>query len=298
MTILYRTVLVFTIVLLVLNPLGAEVLYLKNGNLLIGKIIAQSRSDVVILTDSGRRITQEKTGIRKIAYSLSDEDEEKIKNQQMIEEIKQKREQLEKRLKEQGDERKEIEDELAELADQEAEFFEGELAYLIKQKHKEIIMESAMVPGLGQYSKDEYWKTGLAGGLFLGGLGAAYYANSQFETAKADYEQQNLNYLLFAYSAHSLPLSLYYYSQISQQRSTMTTSSSTLAIAGGIVMAVYLLSLSDAWVFKPDPDPEWQGEGEAEIGIHQEEVIDFSRSRWDMYRNERQLISFGWSTGF
>ncbi len=188
-----------TALLLVLWPDGpalrAEVIYLKNGQVIAGKVIGQSRTTMRIQTPTGVRTIQ-KTSIRRVSYSAAEE--QRIIRQQT--EARRQREEAEAAPQAEQDRAAREE---AERLDAEANADAGEESTGAPDDITPggYVLRSAVVPGWGHLAMGKTW-TGVAY-MGLGGLAFLNMVTSRSAALAA--ESQNADDVLFNFALSFAP---------------------------------------------------------------------------------------------
>jgi hypothetical protein len=183
---------IFSVLFFSLAALQADIIYLRSGQTLSGKIVAVSPAAIVIETPNGRQ-TLAKGAVRRIVYGVTEDPDKKKKEEEQrkkLEEQRKKQEELQKELqKQREDELKRRQDEL-DRQKQEA------LSKPQRRPEPEIsgsasmegaIWRSALLPGWGQFYQGRSLEGSVYLASFLAVAGAAGYAGSQYSAHRSAY---------------------------------------------------------------------------------------------------------------
>ena len=143
------------------NQLSAEVIYLKNGDVIAGTVVGQTRTTMKVRTDSGVRTIQKAT-IRRVSYDAVEE--QRVRRRQAEAER-----QRQKRAAEEAA-RKAAEQEAQQQAEEQTTASETDAEAISPGGY---VLRSAVLPGWGHLAMDKTW-TGVAymglGALALGNV--------------------------------------------------------------------------------------------------------------------------------
>lgn len=170
--------------------LSADALSLRNGEVIQGTIVQQTRTDITINTN-GRVRTVPKTDVLRIIFGSADEE---LRRQEAIRRAEAERREAARRKEEEEARR--------------ARDAKG-----IPWSH---VWRSAVVPGWGAYRADERGAAYAAAGGFGGMLILAYKFKGDALSAKADYDRTSVNSKLILMNGGSLLLPLMADSQAKQ----------------------------------------------------------------------------------
>lgn len=248
----------FSIVLLLSTaPASAETLYLENGQVLRGIVVGQDRETVRFRTSNGL-LTIPKTQIRRMTFDRydpgdteaekearrkSEEERRKIVDE-LNRELDRRREGLEKKIEEEDDRKQE-----------ERAFFQNEFLQEKERRKKEGFQRSLILPGWGQYHKNQPDRGKIYMGSFLTLLGTVLLADYVYKQSYAGYSKENNNYALFLYQRHNPIFAYSYYKKAVAERDRANQSA---AIRTGALLGlglVYVISAADARY--TDPELDW-----------------------------------------
>ncbi len=241
------------VLFLVHSSLQAEIIYLKTGERFVGTISGQDSDHITIVTEK-RRIRTKKSNVARISFNTTDEQEEIIKVEGKVQDMREWQRQLDRvlamRRKEQGLKAKQQET----RQEEEKGFFQDELLEIKKIKQKEAAQKSTLAPGWGQFAKGH----DIRGWLIMGGhvlaAAGAYYSLKTYTKYSDRYNQGNMNYYYIYYWRHNLALSYWQYSASVQQRRTMENSIAQADILLAAILLFYGLNIADAYWSDPSTD--------------------------------------------
>ena len=187
------------------SQLFADIVYLKNGKKIEGKIVNQSRTQIQIDVN-GKLELIDKQNINKIEF-------ENLKERKKREELK--RQQEEERKKQEELKRKQE----------------------IKPPNKEsVYLKTVVLPGWGEYSINNYYRSAIWGGLFWISLGATISEINKLKTFQKEYN--NLNNL---YQVSPPDYEFYFISQINNKKSLAKSSYNKANGLAILTILVYFL---------------------------------------------------------
>ncbi len=263
---------VFTLLFLVANPLFAEIIYLRNGGNMVGRIITQG-SDFISLSSSGKSMRVWKKDIRLIRFAASDLEEDEIRLKNDMDQMQDWQKQLDRVLEKRRTEDEATEENQKTRVEEEKTFFSDELLELKKRKKRGGFIRSLIFPGWGQAYKGENWKAYSFISFTLLSAGYSYYNFKQYNKLSDSYNQANMNYLFLAYWQHNLALGYYLYDESVGYRNQMATNIKQGNIFIGTVAVVYLISALDAY---------WS---DVDLGLENEFVSSHTKSsgsQWEV----------------
>jgi flagellar biosynthesis GTPase FlhF len=243
------------------SQLFADIVYLKNGKKIEGKIVNQSRTQIQI-DINGKLELIDKQNINKIEFENLEErkKQEELKRQQEEERKKQeelKRQQEEERkkqeeLKRQQEEERKKQEELKrqqeeerkkqeELKRQQEEERKKQEELKRKQEIKppnteSVYLKTVVLPGWGEYSINNYYRSAIWGGLFWISLGATISEINKLKTFQKAYN--NLNNL---YQVSPPDYEFYFISQINNKKSLAKSSYNKANGLATLTILVYFL---------------------------------------------------------
>ncbi len=240
------------------SGLQAEVVYLKNGDVILGRVTGQSKEMVTVATADGIQNIP-KSRIQRISFNRQEEADflSKMDETEKIKAIEEKNKQLLEIMARQAEVRnqsyKSDDENREKRTEEEKSFFSSEIAYLRKKKKEEIVLKSNLIPGLGQISRGDSIRGAVYMSIFGTSLAGAWYAAEEYAKAKQEYNQSNLAYILVFQNYYSLPLLMsMYYQNAAESRSNMDASIGlSVALAAG-AMGVYLINQADARFIEPE----------------------------------------------
>jgi sRNA-binding regulator protein Hfq len=194
------------------SQLFADIVYLKNGKKIEGKIVNQSRTQIQIDVN-GKLELIDKQNINKIEFENLEErkKQEELKRQQ--EEERKKQEELKRQ---QEEERKKQE---------------------IKPPNTEFVyLKTVVLPGWGEYSINNYYRSAIWGGLFWISLGATISEINKLKTFQKEYN--NLNNI---YQVSPPDYEFYFISQINNKKSLAKSSYNKANGLAILTILVYFL---------------------------------------------------------
>ncbi|MCX7809820.1 MAG: hypothetical protein N2247_02820 [Leptospiraceae bacterium] len=187
------------------SQLFADIVYLKNGKKIEGKIVNQSRTQIQIEIN-GKLELIDKQNINKIEFENLEErkKQEELKRQQ--EEERKKQEELKRKQE-------------------------------IKPPNTEFVyLKTAVLPGWGEYSINNYYRSAIWGGLFWISLGATISEINKLKTFQKEYN--NLNNL---YQVSPPDYEFYFISQINNKKSLAKSSYNKANGLAILTILVYFL---------------------------------------------------------
>lgn len=231
---------------LIATPLLADIIYLKNGEAVIGRISGQRMDSVIVRTSTGARTIQ-KRSIRKISFNTSRQEEQQLKNQQIMEDMIDWQRNLDRILKERRSVQEKKEEEKQERREEERAFFRDETLVLKERTRRNALYRSLVFPGWGQFHKDQDWKGYSFIAATLGAAGAAGYAREAYSTESSNYNASNLQYMAFFYWRHDILFAYPYISASMDSRDSMMSNSELLDGALIFVAVLYGINVIDAY---------------------------------------------------
>lgn len=261
------TVILIAFALFLPASIKADTVRMKNGQVLTGQIVAQTRTSVTIRTSGGMRVVQ-KAQIASIQYGAVESPEEKrrkeLERQRKIEEARKERERIEREKREQeeaekaakeAEEQRKREQEL-ERKRQEEERIRQELAN--RPTTWGATWRSMILPGWGQHYRGDTtqgWVT--MGAYSLLGLAALYNENelkvaqSKFEMEWEDFSSVYFASILISFNA---PVDLIFISRYSGIESDPNYQKAQAAqgrrpVLIGTVAAIWAYTLFDSLYF-------------------------------------------------
>jgi flagellar biosynthesis GTPase FlhF len=208
------------------SQLFADIVYLKNGKKIEGKIVNQSRTQIQIDVN-GKLELIDKQNINKIEFENLEErkKQEELKRQQEEERKKQEE------LKRQQEEERKKQEELKRQQEEERKKQE------IKPPNTEFVyLKTAVLPGWGEYSINNYYRSAIWGGLFWISLGATISEINKLKTFQKEYN--NLNNL---YQVSPPDYEFYFISQINNKKSLAKSSYNKANGLATLTILVYFL---------------------------------------------------------
>jgi hypothetical protein len=249
-----KLVFLHILILYTSQTLFAENILLKNGRNVKAKVIEQSVQGITIRKEDGSTETIQKSQILKVIYhEASAEELEKIRRveQQKIDEQHKLEEQRkladEQRLEEQRKlEEQKKDEELKKTALTEKKKI---LPQVPKDsgKHFSYLWRSALVPGWGQYNKNQKIKSSF---FFFGTIIAAatlFTYDSKYHSAQSNLKSQES---IFLFSTGGVP-DLILYNQIQNSRQELDSNGKIAQNASIALLTIYLFNLADAYFWKP-----------------------------------------------
>lgn len=237
--------------------LSAETLYMEDGSVLRGVVVGQDRETVSLRTRGGL-MTVSKSKIRRMVfdrYSPDDpEAEEEARRQSEAERrriVQELNRELERRRS--GLETKKTEEEVRKR--EEKEFFENEFLQEKERQKREGFRRSLLLPGWGQYYKNQPDRGKIYMGSFLTLLGTALVADYIYRQAATSYTSSNNTYALFLYQRHN---PVFAFSHYQKARADRDLANQTARIQQAALLGlglVYVISAVDARY--TDPDLNW-----------------------------------------
>jgi len=208
------------------SQLFADIVYLKNGKKIEGKIVNQSRTQIQIDVN-GKLELIDKQNINKIEFENLEErkKQEELKRQQEEERKKQEE------LKRQQEEERKKQEELKRQQEEERKKQE------IKPPNTEFVyLKTVVLPGWGEYSINNYYRSAIWGGLFWISLGATISEINKLKTFQKEYN--NLNNL---YQVSPPDYEFYFISQINNKKSLAKSSYNKANGLAILTILVYFL---------------------------------------------------------
>jgi hypothetical protein len=241
--------------LLMTSGLRAEIIYLKNGKSINGKVIGQNADSISFMTEDGK-ITILKKDIQRVFYASSMGQEERVRVDNLLERMGGLDRSIAPTLEKRREDEKQKQDEISRRAEEEALFFRDELEEIKKRKKRVAARKSAFLPGWGQFYKgDSIRGWGIVGtGLFS--VVGIYYGSQMYGKYKTGYDANNQIFLLGLAKFHSIPLAVWHYQNATNERAKMETNISSAVTFGAILAGLYFLNVGDAYLFDPDLDEE------------------------------------------
>jgi len=201
------------------SQLFADIVYLKNGKKIEGKIVNQSRTQIQIDVN-GKLELIDKQNINKIEFKNLEErkKQEELKRQQEEERKKQEE------LKRQQEEERKKQEELKRKQE-------------IKPPNTEsVYLKTVVLPGWGEYSINNYYRSAIWGGLFWISLGATISEINKLKTFQKEYN--NLNNL---YQVSPPDYEFYFIGQILNKKSLAKSSYNKANGLAILTILVYFL---------------------------------------------------------
>lgn len=262
------------------SSIFSETILLKNGGNIKGKVKGQNAQNLIVETPDGKSQEISKSKVLKVVYKeVSDadlnnirrEEEAKAKNQLEVEkkkssELEKKIQELEKKLAGQSTsqesekeiaEKKRLEEEKKKAEDkkreeekrlQEAKRQEDEREsnkFPEQYNRASYLWRSAILPGWGQWKKDEKIKSSLFFfGMILSG-GAAYKYDSDFDRAQSSLTKRESFSLLLPAGE----LKFFVYQGIQKDRSDSVKASNNTFKASLFLGVLYMINLIDAYFY-------------------------------------------------
>lgn len=254
-----RTIFFHLCIVLLLStaPASAETLYLENGQVLRGIVVGQDRETVRFRTSNGL-LTIPKTQIRRMTfdrYDPGDTEAEKEARRKSEEERRKIVEELNRELDRRRDGLEKKTEEEDGRKQEERAFFQNEFLQEKERRKREGFQRSLILPGWGQYHKNQPDRGKIYMGSFLTLLGAALLADYVYKQSYAGYSRENNNYALLFYQRHNPIFAFPYYKKAIAERNKANQSA---AIRTGALIGlgvVYVISATDARY--TDPELDW-----------------------------------------
>jgi hypothetical protein len=201
------------------SQLFADIVYLKNGKKIEGKIVNQSGTKIQIDVN-GKLELIDKQNINKIEF----ENLEELKKQEELKRQQEEERKKQEELKHQQEEERKKQEELKRK--QEIKPLNTEFVYL----------KTAVLPGWGEYSINNYYRSAIWGGLFWISLGATISEINKLKTFQKEYN--NLNNL---YQVSPPDYEFYFISQINNKKSLAKSSYNKANGLATLTTLVYFL---------------------------------------------------------
>jgi hypothetical protein len=131
--------------------------------------------------------------------------------------------------------------------------YEGEPIVVRAQKDKtaEALWRSALLPGWGQYHKEEPYKAFGFGIVTLGLVGGFVSSYANYQSSRSAYLGAGSTAQLVSFgTADSSTLGFLSYMNAQSARSQVESASGTVSLTGGLLLGVYLLNLLDAGTYR------------------------------------------------
>jgi flagellar biosynthesis GTPase FlhF len=222
------------------SQLFADIVYLKNGKKIEGKIVNQSKTQIQIDVN-GKLELIDKQNINKIEFENLDErkKQEELKRQQ--EEERKKQEELKRQQEEERKKQEELKRQQEELKRQQEEERKKQEELKRKQEIKppnteSVYLKTVVLPGWGEYSINNYYRSAIWGGLFWISLGATISEINKLKTLQKEYN--NLNNL---YQVSPPDYEFYFISQITNKKSLAKSSYNKANGLAILTILVYFL---------------------------------------------------------
>ncbi len=271
------------------GPVMGEIIYMTNGNAIVGRIISQS-PDYITARENGKSFRLKKREILRISFATTENEENVIRLKNDIDEMLDWQKELDRVLEMRRKEELAKEEERNIRSEQEVGFFTDELLELKRRKKRGAFYRSLAFPGWGQDFKDQNWKAISLVSLAIFSAAFAKYSLTEYGKLSDSYNESNVSYIYFLYWRHNLALGYYTYSNSVELRNSMSNNVRTGNIFIGSVAIIYLISLIDAYYSDVDMGLENEfvsqkkepGEGHWDIAVSRQPVAKGSNGEQDI----------------
>ncbi len=266
-------ILVITFFALIMTPVSgviyAEIIYLKNGEIEVGKIVGQS-PDYILIQKNGIQSRVNKKDVRQINFQSTPEDEENAKNQKDIDAMLEWQGLLNVLLEQRREEHANKEKEWVDRGQEEADFFTDEIKELKKRKREGALRRSLLLPGWGQFYKDQDWKAYSVIGMSILAAGISYYSYNQYASLSNEYNDSTMQFAALFYLKHNFLISYINYKSATARREEMINNSRNGKILLGTVGIIYLINVVDSY---------WT---DVDLNIENEFALGENSGRWTL----------------
>ena len=225
----------------------SENILLKNGQTLKGKITDQNSINIFIKREDGSILIISKTQILKVIYhDASTEEMEKIRlaeQQKLMDKRKQEEE------KHKLDQKVEILGEQNKGSQTKGILYDYKIPskFLENSDNKySYLWRSALIPGWGQYYKNQKTNSAFFFLSFLVSAGALFNYDSKYHSTKSDLNSQES---YFPFSTGGIT-DLFFYNEIQNTRQELHTNGRIASNLSVVMLTIYLLNLFDAYNWK------------------------------------------------
>jgi hypothetical protein len=131
--------------------------------------------------------------------------------------------------------------------------YEGSPIVVRGQRDKTLgaLWRSTLLPGWGQYYKDEPYKAFGFGFTTLAAMGGFAASVSQYQSSLGSYNSAGMNsFLMNVAFSDTATLGLLSYNDATRSRSQVQLASGTASLTGGLLLGIYLLNVLDAGTYR------------------------------------------------
>ncbi|HMY67072.1 MAG TPA: DUF5683 domain-containing protein, partial [Leptospiraceae bacterium] len=147
---------------------------------------------------------------------------------------------------------------------------------LLTSSKSSALLRSAVLPGWGQYYKNQKWKSAF---IFFGVLGAGgflYNSYNSYHSSENKFHSLNTqNTLLTASAQHTQLSALWFYTQSQSVRSDIRSSGNQITSVSALLLGLYIYNLADAYFSAQAKPTAWNELNEKRNGFQ----IGFSREQ-------------------
>lgn len=257
-----KRLVVWAVVASLPGSLAAETVFLRNGQYVVGEILAQSRESITLGTSAGVK-TIPKVKIRRILYTTTSPDDKqkleeraraaaKRREQERLAREKAHREALAAEALRRQKAQEAAREEAARQAAAEAKRKKANSG-LLSDRSRAALWRSALLPGWGQHYQERTQASYIFGGIAGGSAFLTWYFYRDYTPKRSSYESTSTSSLVLSLAAPDSiagPVAALAYSRVAEARNQMETSGSRSNLFLTAFILTWAANLGDVILFE------------------------------------------------